>query len=835
LVPMDFERLGAFYLGKEYDLARKQLLDRLVMYDSRDLTTHAVCIGMTGSGKTGLCVDLLEEAAIDGVPAIIIDPKGDIANRLLMFPGLDPADFRPWINEDDARRKGMTPDEYAGKQAESWRAGLAAWGQDGGRVRALRESVDLVVYTPGSDAGVPVSVLRSFAAPALSWETDAERLREKIAGTVTAILGLVGREGDPLRSREHILLSSLFEHFWRAGKDLDLVTLIRAIQDPPLRQVGAFDLETFFPAKDRLPLAMLLNNIIAAPRFQSWLQGVGLDIPGFLSTREGKPRHSIFYLAHLPDAERMFFLTLLLHEVLSWVRSQTGTTSLRALLYMDEVFGFFPPVANPPSKEPMLTLLKQARAFGLGVVLTTQNPVDLDYKGLSNTGTWFIGRLQTVQDRDRVLDGLEGAVKTAGSTLSRGSLSEVLSSLENRAFLLHDVHAGAPVIFQTRWAMSYLRGPLSREQIRVLMKERVPVTGVSPAPPARPAAPLPAPAVQAGDAAMLPPALSPDVPLRYLPVRATRETAEAGVLRSQPGTVVSATVVYLPGTLASGRIHYASPKMEGDAEREFSLLAPFSPQGPVAWEGAAPYPENPGDLSSSPAPDARFFVTPEIARTLKKFPGEKQNLVNFLLRSRELKLLTCPALSLVSRAEEPQKEFLLRARLAARERRDAEVDALRKKYGGRIGALEDRLRKAEMAVDRKQADADARKREAMLSAGESVLGILLGGKSIRSGSTAAGKYRQSTSAGMSAREAEENARSLSEEIRGLKAESEKETAAITARWDKAVEEIGELVVQPKKTGIDISSFLLAWMPHWQVVLRGADGSTRTERVDASRD
>jgi hypothetical protein len=832
---MDYERLGAFYLGKEYDLAGKQLLDRLVMYDSRDLTTHAVCIGMTGSGKTGLCIGLLEEAAMDGVPAIIIDPKGDMANRLLMFPDLTPADFLPWINEDDARRKGLSPGEFAAKQADSWRAGLASWGQDGGRIRALRDAVDLVVYTPGSDAGIPVSVLRSFAAPPLSWETEAELLREKIAGTVTAVLGLVGVEGDPLRSREHILLSSLFEHFWRAGRDLDLVTLIRAIQDPPLRQVGAFDLETFFPAKDRLPLAMRLNNIIAAPQFQSWMKGEPLDIPGFLSTKEGRPRHSIFSIAHLSDAERMFFVTLLLHEVLTWVRSQTGTTSLRALLYMDEIFGFFPPVANPPSKGPMLTLLKQARAFGLGVVLTTQNPVDLDYKGLANTGTWFIGRLQTVQDRDRVLDGLEGAVKTAGATLSRGSLSDTLSSLENRVFLLHNVHADGPVIFQTRWAMSYLRGPLSREQIRVLMKGRRMAAVVAPGAPAQPGVPSPSPAAMAGDAATLPPALPPDVPQRYLPVRAGREAAEAGVLRSQPGTPVSTTLLYAPAACASGRIHYSGPKMEGDAEREFSLLAPFSPEGTVAWEGAPPYPGKPGDLSSSPAPDARFLVTPEITRALKKFSGEKQNLVNFLLRSQDLKLTTSPALKLVSRPDEPEKEFLLRVRLAARERRDAEVDALRKKYEGRIGTLEDRLRKAESAADRRQADAEARKREAMISAGESVVGILLGRKSIRAGSAAASKYRQSSSAGMSAREAEENARTISDEIRDLRAESEKETAAITARWDRAVEETGELVVQPKKAGIDVSSFLLAWVPHWQVVVRGADGSTRTERADASRD
>lgn len=829
---MDFEKLGAFYLGKEYSLADRRLLDRLVMYESRDLTTHAICIGMTGSGKTGLCVGLLEEAAIDGVPAIIIDPKGDITNRLLMFPDLSAADFLPWINQDDARRKGMTPEAYAARQAESWKGGLSSWGQNGTRVRALRDAADLVVYTPGSDAGVPVSVLQSFAVPALSWETDTGLLREKISGTVTTILGLIKVKADPLSSREHILLSSLFEHFWRNARDLDMVTLIQAIQNPPIRQVGAFDVETFFPAKDRFTLAMRLNHIIAAPAFQSWMDGQPLDIPGFLSTREGKPRHSIFYIAHLNDDERMFFVTLLLYQVLAWVRSQTGTTSLRALLYMDEIFGFFPPTANPPSKEPMLTLLKQARAFGLGVVLTTQNPVDLDYKGLANTGTWFIGRLQTAQDRDRVLDGLEGAVQ--GSTFSRRSLSDTLSSLDNRVFLLHNVHENTPVIFQTRWAMSYLRGPLGREQVRVLMKGRKPDTPV-PGAPMQAAVPRATPAEPASDAATLPPALPAEISQRYLPVRISRETAESVALRSVPGKVRAATILYIPAVSAAGRIHYSSPKMEQDAEKDFALLAPFSSTGAAEWENALPYPGIPGEAAASPAPDARFSMTAETIRALKKFSSEKQVLMNFLIHSRALKLSSCPAIKLVSKPGEPENEFLLRVRLATRERRDAEVDALRKRYEGRIDTLEDRLRKAEMTIDRKQADAEARKREAMLSAGESVLGVLLGRKSIRSGSTAAGKYRQSSAAGMSAKEAEENARALSDEIFELKEEFEKEAATITARWENAVKEIGEIIVKPKKTGIEITSFFLAWVPHWQVVIsEGTGTTTRTERIDASR-
>jgi hypothetical protein len=649
-------------------------------------------------------------------------------------------------------------------------------------------------------------------------------LREKISGTVTALLGLIKVTADPLSSREHILLSSIFEHFWRQGKDLDLVTLIQAIQSPPLARIGAFDIETFFPAKERLPLAMRLNHIIAAPTFRSWMEGQPLDIPGFIATAEGKPRHAIFYLAHLNEDERMFFVTLLLYQVLSWVRSQTGTTSLRALLYMDEIFGFFPPVVNPPSKEPMLTLLKQARAFGLGVVLTTQNPVDLDYKGLSNTGTWFIGRLQTVQDRNRVLDGLEGAVQ--GGALSRAALSDILSSLDNRVFLLHNVHESAPVIFQTRWAMSYLRGPLSREQVRVLMKDRKPDTVQ------RPAATSPkSTAGPVGDASTLPPALPPEVPQRYLPVRVSRETAGSAAFQGREGTMQKAVVQYEAGVFASGRIHYKGAKLEQDAVRDFALLAPFSPGGTVDWENALPYS---GDLLQTPSPDASFSVRAETVRTLKKFSTVKQELISSLVHSQELRLFTCPAVKLVSRPGEPENEFLLRVRLAAREQRDAEVDALRKRHEVKAGTLEDRLRKAGLAVERKRADADARKREAMISAGESVIGILIGRKSIRSGSSAASKYRQSSSAGMSAREAEENARALEEEIRELRAAFDREAAGITARWENAVKEIGEITVKPTKTGIEVTSFFLTWIPWWQLVFSNGSGHSWTGQIDASR-
>ncbi|HET9809464.1 MAG TPA: hypothetical protein VFQ66_07170 [Candidatus Limnocylindria bacterium] len=472
--PEQFEKLGAFYLGRPYDPVKKAPQPGLILYDSKDLVTHAVCVGMTGSGKTGLCIDLLEEAALDGVPAIAIDPKGDLANLMLTFPELRPEDFRPWINEDDARTKSLSADEYAAQQAKLWRDGLAAWGEDGARIRRLKDAADFAIYTPGSSAGIPISILASFAAPAQGVRDDSELLRDRVTTTASSVLGLLGIAADPIQSREHILIANLLTRAWSAGQGLDLGALIAQIQKPPMTRVGALDLESFYPEKERGQLAVKMNNLLASPGFNAWLEGVPLDVGQLLRTESGKPRVAIVSIAHLSEAERMFFVSLLLGQVLDWVRAQSGTTSLRAILYMDEIFGYFPPVAEPPSKRPLLTLLKQSRAFGLGIVLATQNPVDLDYKGLANTGTWFLGRLQTERDKARVLEGLESASAAAHAELDKDEIDRVLSGLSQRIFLMHNVHEDAPVVFESRWAMSYLRGPLTRDQIKKLMDGKRP-------------------------------------------------------------------------------------------------------------------------------------------------------------------------------------------------------------------------------------------------------------------------------------------------------------------------------------------------------------------------
>lgn len=467
----DIDKPGSFYLGREYELSKREVGSTPLLYKSKDLTTHALCVGMTGSGKTGLCLSLLEEAALDGIPAIAIDPKGDLGNLLLAFPDFQPSDYREWIDQSEAARKNQSPDEFSESTARMWQEGLATWGQDGERVRKFCESVDVTIYTPGSSAGIPLSVLSSFAAPPQQMINDADALRDRVESAASGLLALVGDEADPVNSREHILIANIILHEWQQGRDLSIGDIVEKVQDPglPGDRIGSLPLDDFYPEKDRKKLAIQINNLLASPSFASWMQGVPLSIPNLLHNAQGKPQLSILSIAHLNDAERMFFVTIVLNELVAWMRTQPGTSSLRALMYMDEVFGYFPPVGQPPSKRPMLTLLKQARAFGLGCVLATQNPVDLDYKGLSNCGTWFLGRLQTERDKARVIEGLEGASSQAAASFDKQAMEQTLAALGSRVFLMNNVHDDTPTVFHTRWAMSYLAGPLTLSQIRKLM------------------------------------------------------------------------------------------------------------------------------------------------------------------------------------------------------------------------------------------------------------------------------------------------------------------------------------------------------------------------------
>jgi hypothetical protein len=802
----DFEKLGVFYLGRPYDLAAKQSKPGWLLYDSKDLVTHAVCVGMTGSGKTGLCIGLLEEAAIDGIPALIIDPKGDLGNLMLNFPQLRGEDFAPWINEDDARKKGLSSADYATQQAELWKKGLGDWGQSGERIQKLRDAADVVVYTPGSNAGIPVSILKSFAAPSQEILDDTEMLRERISTTVTSLLGLVGVEADPIKSREHILLSTILDHTWKAGQDLDLATLIQQIQTPAVAKIGVLNLDSFYPSKERFALAMQLNNLLAAPGFSAWLEGEALDVGQMLHSPGGKPRLAIFSIAHLNDAERMFFVTLLLSQTLGWVRAQSGTTSLRAILYMDEIFGYFPPVANPPSKQPLLTLLKQARAFGLGVVLATQNPVDLDYKGLANTGTWFIGRLQTERDKARVLEGLEGASASSGKKFDKQGMEQLLAGLGNRVFLMNNVHEDAPEVFQTRWTLSYLRGPLTRTQIKMLMDPLKAGKGLgvkgTEAEALRPSA-YPSRLTPHPSRPMLP----PDVPQQFIPIRSVQPSGSM--------------LVYQPMLLGASQIRVSDGKAGVDVMQEVTVLAPIS-DGAVAvdWDRAMQAGLIVADLEPSPSDGAQFGEVPSLASKAKSYDAWNKDFAGWLFRTQKVDLLKSPSANEYSKPGESERDFRVRLQQSGRETRDKQSDSLRRKYAPKIAALQDRIRRAGQMVERQQAESRSSQVQAAISVGASILGAFLGRKTISAASigratTAIRGAGRAIKESQDVGQAEENVSALQQQLADLEAQFKTETDALAAATDPLNERLETVSLKPTKANITVKLVALAWTPHWR--------------------
>jgi hypothetical protein len=693
-----YEKLGQFYLGREVGPDGKPTED-LLLYDSSNLTTHGVCVGMTGSGKTGLCLALLEEAAMDGIPALIVDPKGDLGNLLLTFPQMRGEDFAPWVNEEDARKAGVPVEEFAKTEAEKWKNGLAEWGQDPERIAALRQKADIAIYTPGSNAGIPLSILRSFAAPDLTVAEDAELLAERVQSTTAGLLGLLGIDADPMKSREFSLLSAILTDHWKKGESPDLAGLIASVQKPPFDKIGVLSLEEFYPSKQRMDLVMALNNLLASPGFATWREGEPLDIANLLHTPEGKPRLAVLSIAHLSDPERMFFLTTLLEEVIAWMRRQPGTPSLRAILYIDEIFGYLPPIANPPSKGPLLLLLKQARAFGLGILVATQNPADLDYKALANCGTWFIGRLQTDRDKQRVLEGLESA--SAGRGADRAALMDRLNALGKRIFLLNSVHLPAPVTFTTRWTMSYLRGPLTREQIRVLMQGAARLA----APPKPPATETPASTEtpSAGSATPTPPSADPGVWQLVLDGNA-------------------ATLVPSLGLRARGTFRCARPAAE--CACDFLVSVPFGADGKPAWKNAIlagatddatpPVPHG-GPHYAAPNPDLTKAAT-QSAWQIEARQSLGENLEVTVQKSG----------SVTGAPFEDESEFRLRLEQASREERDAAVRKLREKYSAKTRSAAQKVARAREVVAQQQSQARSAQMQTAISMGSTLLGAFLG-------------------------------------------------------------------------------------------------------------
>jgi hypothetical protein len=803
-----YEKLGQFYLGKEYDQSARERTENLLLYDSRDLCTHAVVVGMTGSGKTGLCIDLLEEAAMDKIPAIVIDPKGDIPNLMLTFPNLSPEEFRPWIDEGQAAREGQSPEEFATHEADKWKAGLASWGQTGERIRDLRNTVDMRVYTPGSNTGRPLTILKSFSAPGKEIVNDSDAFHDRISSATSGLLALLGIDADPINSQEHILISKILEHAWRDGRDLDLGKLIANIQNPPFERVGIMELDSFCPKKDRQALAMTLNNLLASPSFAGWLEGEPLDIKKMLHTDEGKPCVSIVSIAHLSEKERMFFVTILLNEMIAWMRSQPGTSSLRALLYMDEVFGYFPPTKNPPSKQPMLTLLKQARAFGLGCVLATQNPVDLDYKGLSNAGTWFLGRLQTERDKARVLEGLEGASSQAGAEFDRGEMEKTLAGLGSRVFLMNNVHEDGPVVFETRWAMSYLRGPVTRKQIQELVRtdpnydpEKVQQLSNSRSrPDAEPAEKM-----------------EPSIDQRQL----IPDSVEQYFVAPQERVRGDDRLVYRPEVIGRGRLHFVKSTYKVDQWEELTYFgsAANGEMPNEVWDKAEKITDE-LDLDNEPAVEnAEYGKLPSDLQQSKNYRSWKKELKEFLYRDHEVTVWKCPELKKYSEPDESLGDFKVRLEQLASELRDDETEKLRKKYGKKFATLRSQIRRAEDRVEVEEEQYKQSKMSSYLSVGQTLMGALLGRRSTRNTTTSVRSFGRSSKEKDDIGRAKDNLEELQIKFEDLEREFNEEVEELGDKLDVDNLEFEDLKVTPRKSDISVEEFGVCWLP-WRVDSNG---------------
>ncbi len=769
-----YEKLGLFYLG-EQTTPDGESTGLLELLKSEQLTTHAAIIGMTGSGKTGLGIDLLEEAAIDGIPALILDPKGDMGDLLLAFEDLRPEDFAKWVDPLEAKKEGLSLQEYAAKIAKRWKEGLERSHQSPERIKRLKNSANFRIYTPGSQAGIPVNVLASFAPPSSTVRAQTDTYAQILSSTVTALLALIGKEAS--KSNEFVLLSNILDYYWRQDKELSLESLIANIIAPPFKKIGVLPLESFYPKKERMELALGLNNLLSDPSFAAWTQGESLDISKLLYDLSGKPNHNIFYLAHLSEKERLFFVTLLLNRLLFWMRNQSGTSALRALLYMDEIYGYFPPNANPPSKKPMMLLLKQARAYGVGVVLSTQNPVDLDYKGLSNIGSWFLGRLQTKQDMDRVIDGL----LKSGQELDKGALQKILANLPKRTFLLRNVHKERLEIFKSRWALSYLKGPLTKEEIARLMADKKPKlkqSGSTSTPPLSTTAK---------------PLVSPELPQYFDIINPNGPFA------------------FAPYLLAKTKLHYLSAAKGIDHEEQIVCEIALQPDSTIDPESCQEAEEKP--YATTPPQNASYAPIPSILADERGIQKIERSFKEYFYRTKRRTLYKVPRLRLESQPGESYEEFRARLLDTLRLKKEEAVAKLRKSYTIKFKRLQNRLSKALLQLKRQEQEAQSHAADTILSLGLTLLDSLFGRKKLKSstlskaGSTIKKAKRAYEEYG-DIEEAKEEVARLEEELERLQEELEEEIQKLEEKYQIQNFPIKEIYIKPRKSEIDVDLALL---------------------------
>ncbi len=778
------EKNDAFYLGKTLNPTTGKPTDKL-LYDSKNFNTHAVCVGMTGSGKTGLGISLLEEAGLDKIPAIIIDPKGDLTNLLLTFPDLSPEEFKPWVDESEAQRKGMSLQEYSEYISKTWKDGLASSGEDAQRVKKLRESVDLAVYTPASKLGTPISILNSFTAPSKEEMLDTATIRDKIQSLTSGLLGLLGIAADPIKSREHILISTLINQAWENGVNLNIANLIQQVQQPPFAKIGALPIDTFYPPKERMELSVTLNNLLASPGFKVWLEGEPLDIKQLLYTKEGKPKLSVISIMHLSDSERMFFVTLLLNEFITWMRAQSGTSNLRALLYMDEIFGFFPPTSMPPSKLPMLTLLKQARAFGVGIILVTQNPVDLDYKGLSNCGTWFIGKLQTERDKARVVEGLKSS---SNGEFDAKALDKMLSLTGNRTFIMRSIYEKEPIVFQTRWTLSYLRGPLTLTQIATLTGK----IGKTVEKESQPNI------MQESEQTTL----KPIIPRGISEFFARLNNVTQGIR-------------YQPRVAGIAKLHFVDAKNKIDTWQEIGYaLASDEDGNNVPWEKGVNIPNLKSQLESTPLPGSSFQDPPAGLTNEKNYRTFEKKLATELYQNEVLTLYHAPSANITSNAGESEEDFKMRAAGSLGSKQSDSVKKIQDQYSDKLSSLKDKIARSEAKVAQKNQKAFTQKLETGVSFLTTILKALFGKKltqgTITQTGTSLRRATQMNKDSQDATQAESDLSTYREQLTDLETEMKNKIAALTNGTSNI--EIEKILIKPRKSDISVEQIALVWWP-----------------------
>jgi len=788
---------GQLYIGGVVDVETGDRTGEPLEIESAALTTHGVIVGMTGSGKTGLGVGLLEEALSQQIPCLILDPKGDMGNLLLNFPSFRGEDFRPWIDESLASREGITPDELAERTARTWEEGLASWDLGPDQMRVLGTAADFIIYTPGSSSGVPINIVGSLAAPPEPFSDDPETYRDEIGGFVASLLEMAGVTADPVSSPEHILLATIIEDAWSQGRSLDLTSLIAAVQSPPFRKLGVFDLDTFFPPEKRTDLALRLNGLVASPAFSSWMEGPPLDIETLLM-RDGKPQAAIIYLAHLSDPERQFVVTLLLSKLITWMRRQSGTSELRALMYMDEVYGFCPPTAQPPSKKPMLTLLKQARAYGVGIVLATQNPVDLDYKAMSNAGTWMVGRLQTERDKARILEGITSAT----GHVDVAAFDRIISGLGKRQFVLQEAGSSAPRLFGTRWVMSYLAGPLTRDHVRDLTGERRSNPAESVLGPDSGTLTAVGTSEVPRDVTPVAPAAATDIPVNYLDPAAPW-SSEIGA--DPTGRILEAAAV------ATVSLRYDDRSADLDHTEEYEVvISPLTEPFDVSVLHQVDHDDR--DFRSDPPDGVVGYRIPEVKLGDSGYWSSLASELKAHLQSvGEFTLFSNPELKLWSRPGESREAFLARCRTEADDAADAELAKLKDTYATRISRVEDRLAAAERRAAEIEVDLRGKRTQELVSGAGDLLGMLLGGRKSATGlRRAASRRSQSRSTKQRLETAQAKIDDAADELVSLEDELEEAVLEITGRYEKIASRIDEVAFGLESDDVKVAPLRMVW-------------------------